>query len=104
MRTIIFTRVAALCTLALVGTAARAAEGDKSFVHEGYTYTYTTSQDAAGRTVIDGQRLPDNKDFHLVVDNGRVAGRSGNSAVTFRVADAKGAATGASGSMIAMGR
>ncbi len=98
--TIFLAASAALLTV----TAANAAEGEKTFVHEGYTYTYTTAKDAAGRTVIDGQRLPGKQDFHLVVDNGRVAGRSGTANVAFRVADAKGAATGASGSMVAMGR
>ncbi len=100
MRTTIFLAAAALFS----ATAANAAEGEKTFVHEGYTYTYTTAKDAAGRTVIDGQRLPGKQDFHLVVDHGRVAGHSGASSVAFRVADAKGAATGASGSMVALGR
>jgi hypothetical protein len=85
-------------------TAVSAAPAEKSFVHEGYTYTYTTTKDAAGRTVIAGRRAPGNQDFHLVVENGRVVGHSGNSAVAFRVADAKGAATSASGSMAAFGR
>ncbi|MDP1025641.1 hypothetical protein Q5H91_00300 [Sphingomonas sp. KR1UV-12] len=104
MRTIIFSRAAALCAMAIIGTSARAAEAEKSFVHEGYTYTYTTSQDAEGRTVIDGQRLPGRQDFHLIVENGRVSGRSGNKPVTFRVAEAKGAAIDASGSIAALGR
>ncbi|GGB18104.1 hypothetical protein GCM10011380_04600 [Sphingomonas metalli] len=101
MRTI---TIALAATAGLFATAAIAADGEKSFVHEGYTYTYTSTKDAAGRTVIEGHRLPGGQDFHLVVANGRVEGRSGSAPVAFRVADAKGAATSASGSIAAFGR
>lgn len=100
MRTTVILTAAAT----LLATAANAAPAEKSFVHEGYTYTYTTTTDDAGRTVIAGHRAPDGEPFRLVVANGRVAGRTGKTDVAFRVAEAKGAAAGAAGSMVAFGR
>ena len=94
MRTIIFSRAAVILLMATAGTSARAAEREQSFTHNGYTYSYTTTRQDDGATLIEGQRLPDREPFRLVVAKGRVSGRSGERPVAFRVADAKGAAGG----------
>lgn len=83
----------ATASAALTSTIGMAQDGQKQFVHEGKTYTYTsTFKD--GRTVIEGHRLPDGEPFHLVVRNKRVSGTSAGVPVSFPVAQAKGAASG----------
>ena len=78
---------------ALTSSIGMAAEAQQSFVHEGSTYVYTSSQQA-GRQVIDGRRFPSGQPFHLIVRGDRVSGTSGGVPVSFKTRDASGAAAG----------
>ena len=91
MRT--FFAIAAVAA-ALTSTIGMAAEGEQRFVHEGSTYAYTVTPADNGSQVIEGRRLPNGRSFRLVVNDGRVSGVSGGVPVTFKVADARGAAKG----------
>ncbi|MEG3165031.1 hypothetical protein U1701_10530 [Sphingomonas sp. PB2P19] len=78
---------------ALTSTVGIAAEGRQSFVHEGSTYVYTTSEQD-GRQVINGRRFPSGQQFHLIVRGDRVSGTSGGVPVSFKTREASGAAGG----------
>ncbi|WP_235525827.1 hypothetical protein [Sphingomonas sp. Leaf34] len=86
-------KIIAAAAAALTSTIGMAADEKQSFVHEGSTYVYTTTQDA-GRQVIDGRRYPSGQKFHLIVRGNRVSGVSGGVPVTFKTAEATGAAGG----------
>ena len=93
------TTILAALAAALTSTIGMAQGPDsveqRTFVHDGHTYTYTTS--AFGKsTVLKGRRLPGGETFRLQVRDGRVTGRSGETPVAFSVRDAKGAAGGVS--------
>lgn len=89
------TSILAAIAASLVSTIGMAAGPEHRFVHQGQTYVYTADDNGTAK-VISGHRVEDGKSFRLVVRNGRVTGRSGDAPVTFRVADAAGAAEGAS--------
>ena len=86
-------KIIAAAAAALTSTIGMAADAKQSFVHEGSTYVYTTTQDH-GRQVIDGHRYPSGQKFHLIVRGGRVSGVSGGVPVAFKAAEANGASGG----------
>ncbi|MES3108438.1 hypothetical protein [Sphingomonas aurantiaca] len=86
-------KIIAAAAAALTSTIGMAADDKQSFVHEGSTYVYTTTQDG-GRQVIDGRSYPSGQKFHLIVRGDRVSGVSGGVPVAFRTAEATGAAGG----------
>ena len=86
-------KIIAAAAAALTSTIGMAADGQQSFVHEGSTYVYTSTQDN-GRQVIDGRRYPSGQKFHLIVRGNRVSGESGGVPVAFKTAEATGAAGG----------
>jgi hypothetical protein len=98
MRIAIFLAAAAAWFTA--ASPAAAADGEQSFQHDGYTYVYKTAPVADGARLITGHRLPDRAPFRLLVKGHRVTGTSGNAAVAFDTAQARGAA----GGMTAIGR
>jgi hypothetical protein len=74
----LFTAAAAVLTF----TAPAAFAGDRTFTHEGVTYTYSvTSADKA--QVLEG-KTSDGGDFRLTVKNGWVDGYVNNTRVSFR--------------------
>ena len=78
---------------AIAATAAQAEDTAKQrFTHEGYTYVYEVKDTKTGK-LISGRRYPDSVAFNLAVKNGKVSGVSGGQQVTFRVEDARGAAS-----------
>jgi len=92
MRTLfVFAAVAAALT-STIGMARAADTAEQRFVHDGATYAYTITPAAKGRQVIEGRKLPNGRSFRLVVSGDRVSGVSGGVPVTFRLADAQGAA------------
>lgn len=91
MRTTI-TIIAAVAA-ALTSSIGMAADAKQSFVHEGSTYVYTSTQEG-GRQVIDGRRYPSGQKFHLIVRGDRVSGVSGGVPVAFKTTEASGAAGG----------
>ncbi len=91
MRTTI--KIIAAAAAALTSSIGMAGEPQKSFVHEGSTYVFTSTQ-AGERQVIDGHRYPSGQAFHLVVRGNRVSGVSGGVPVAFKTAEANGAAGG----------
>lgn len=96
MRNFSFVRILATASIAMLAGAspAFAAEPQSSFTLGSDTYVYSVSDDADKR-VISGKRYPGGSDFRLVVRNGKVAGSVDGQTVGFRVAEAKGAAAGA---------
>ena len=86
-------KIIAAAAAALTSTIGMAGGPKQSFVHEGSTYVYTSTQDGS-RQVIDGRRYPSGQAFHLVVRGGRVSGMSGGVPVAFKAAEANGAAGG----------
>jgi len=77
----------AAAAAALTFTASAAIAGDRSFTHEGVTYTYTvTSKNKA--QVLEG-KTSDGGEFRLSVQNGWVDGYVNDSRVTFRAPKAK---------------
>ncbi|MGW8281042.1 hypothetical protein ACWGK7_16285 [Sphingomonas aurantiaca] len=86
-------KIIAAAAAALTSTIGMAADDKQSFVHEGSTYVYTTTQDG-GRQVIDGRSYPSGQKFHLIVRGDRVSGVSGGVPVAFKTAEATGAAGG----------
>ncbi|MEG8025184.1 hypothetical protein QP162_13540 [Sphingomonas aurantiaca] len=86
-------KIIAAAAAALTSTIGMAADDKQSFVHEGSTYVYTTTQDG-GRQVIDGRSYPSGQKFHLIVRGDRVSGMSGGVPVAFKTAEATGAAGG----------
>ncbi|RZT54984.1 hypothetical protein EV283_1771 [Sphingomonas sp. BK036] len=86
-------KIIAAAAAALTSTIGMAAADKQSFVHEGSTYVYTTTQDG-GRQVIDGRSYPSGQKFHLIVRGDRVSGVSGGVPVAFKTAEATGAAGG----------
>ncbi len=89
MRKTILT-LAAIAAAAIPTIGAVAAEGEKSFVHEGSTYVYTRTN-ANGQAVIEGRRYPGNEPFRFVVKGHRVTGTTGNNQVSFTTDEARGA-------------
>lgn len=85
--------ILAAAAAALTTTAGMAREGERSFRHEGQTYVYTTSF-VDGREIISGHRYPAGAPFRLVVRGNRVTGTAGGVPVSFRTAEARGAARG----------
>lgn len=86
-------KIIAAAAAALTSTIGMAADAKQSFVHEGSTYVYTSTQDG-GRQVIDGRRYPSGQKFHLIVRGDRVSGVSAGVPVAFKTAEATGAAGG----------
>lgn len=86
-------KIIAAAAAALTSTIGMAADDKQSFVHEGSTYVYTTTQDG-GRQVIDGRSYPSGQKFHLIVRGDRVSGMSGGVPVAFKTAEATGASGG----------
>ena len=86
-------KIIAAAAAALTSTIGMAADGKQSFVHEGSTYVYTSTQDH-GRQVIDGRRYPSGQKFHLFVRGDRVSGVSAGVPVAFKTNEANGAAGG----------
>jgi hypothetical protein len=89
MRTIAI--LAATALTALTATIGMAREPEQRFTYEGKTYTYTSTTAAGGRQIIEGHRLSDNTRFRLIVRGDRVTGMSGNTPVSFNIAEARGA-------------
>lgn len=89
MRKTILT-LAAIAATAIPTVGAAAAEGEKTFVHEGSTYVYTRSNEN-GRAVIEGRRYPGGEPFRFVVKGHRVTGTTGNTDVSFTTDEARGA-------------
>ena len=86
-------KIIAAAAAALTSTIGMAPDDKQSFVHEGSTYVYTTTQDG-GRQVIDGRSYPSGQKFHLIVRGDRVSGMSGGVPVAFKTAEATGASGG----------
>lgn len=85
--------LSALFALGAANAPVHAEDGAKQkFTHEGYTYVYDVKDTKTGK-VISGRRYPDAVAFNLSVKNGRVSGVSGGQAVSFKVDDARGAAS-----------
>ncbi|MCP3734843.1 hypothetical protein M9979_08160 [Sphingomonas sp. RP10(2022)] len=84
---------AILATIAatLTSTIGMAREGERSFRHDGQTYVYTSTV-VDGAKVISGRRYPAGAPFRLTVRGNHVTGTAGGVPVSFRTADAKGAA------------
>lgn len=59
---------------------------ERSFEHDGVTYTYTEDV-RADRTILEGRAMPGSR-FRLVVRNGRVSGYSGLTRVNFELEEA----------------
>ncbi|HEX8555010.1 MAG TPA: hypothetical protein VF695_09905 [Sphingomonas sp.] len=91
MRTIHVIAAAALASL--TATIGVAREPEQRFTHDGATYTYTTTSLSGDRQVIEGRRLDDGRRFRLVVRGDRVSGITGGTPVSFKLADARGAAS-----------
>lgn len=77
---------AALFALALA-TPVLANDNEKSFTHDGVTYTYTSTRTEDG-LVLEGVAEPLGGKFRLVVRDGKVTGYAGAARVSFRVTDA----------------
>ena len=78
--------VALAAPAAIAGTPAQ----QQSFVHDGQTYVYTSTE-KNGHTVLDGRAYPSGSAFRLIVRGDRVSGSAGGTPVAFDVADARGA-------------
>lgn len=87
-----FHLAAATALTVLTATIGMAAEPERQFTHQGQTYTYTTTV-SGDRQIIEGRRLDDNRRFRLVVRGNRVSGVSGGTPVSFKLAEARGAAS-----------
>ena len=88
-----FVAASALSAINAIAAPAQAEEaGKQRFTHEGYTYVYEVKDSKTGK-VISGRRFPDAVAFNLSVKNGKVSGVSGGQPVSFKVDEARGAAT-----------
>lgn len=88
-----FVAASALSAVIAIAAPAQAEEaGKQRFTHEGYTYVYEVKDSKTGK-VISGRRFPDAVAFNLSVKNGKVSGVSGGQQVSFKVDEARGAAT-----------
>lgn len=88
-------KIVIAATAVLVAAPALADDANKGrFVHEGYTYVYQVKDTKAGKQ-ISGTRYPGATAFSLNVRGEKVSGQSGGQPVAFKVADAAGAAAGA---------
>ena len=88
-----FVAATALSAIVAIAAPAQAEEaGKQRFTHEGYTYVYEVKDSKTGK-VISGRRFPDAVAFNLSVKNGKVSGVSGGQPVSFKVDEARGAAT-----------
>ena len=88
-----FVAASALSAIIAIAAPAQAEEaGKQRFTHEGYTYVYEVKDSKTGK-VISGRRFPDAVAFNLSVKNGKVSGVSGGQPVSFKVDEARGAAT-----------
>ncbi|MCW2382076.1 MULTISPECIES: hypothetical protein [unclassified Sphingobium] len=77
---------AALLSFAVV-TPGHAKEAEKTFTHEGVSYSYTVTELGDSRRVIEGRATPGST-FRLTVAKGRVIGSANGMPVSFRVKDA----------------
>lgn len=85
-------RATLLAVPALVAaTAAIAQQPVTKFTHDGVTYSYVTTTDADGNTVLTGRSVTHREPFRLVIRKGIVTGHTGGRPVRFSVASAKGA-------------
>ncbi len=85
--------LSAVVAAGAVSAPAHAEDAAKQqFTHEGYTYVYDVKDTKTGQ-MISGRRYPDAVAFNLSVKNGRVSGVSGGQQVSFKVEDARGAAS-----------
>lgn len=66
-------------------TPGLAQETAHRFTQRGVTYTYTVTQDAQGRRIIEGRSQPGGSAYRLVVKGNHVEGVSGGQPVSFRV-------------------
>ena len=90
-----FVVAGALSAIVAVAAPANAQDAAKQrFTHEGYTYVYDVKDTKTGK-VISGRRYPDAVAFNLQVKGDKVSGVSGGQTVSFKVDDARGAASGA---------
>ena len=88
-----FVAASALSAFVALVAPAQAEEAAKQrFTHEGYTYVYNVKDTKSGK-VISGRRFPDAVAFNLSVKDGKVSGVSGGQQVTFKVDEARGAAS-----------
>ena len=76
---------AALLALSLT-SAGYAKEQPKKFTHQGVTYSYTVTDTADNRRVIQGYASPGTP-FRLVVSRGRVSGTANGAPVEFKMKD-----------------
>lgn len=77
---------AAALLVPVFAAPALARDGEKTFTHEGITYTYTATR-TDDAVVLEGIAKPTGGRFRFVVRNGRVTGYAGNVRVNFLVAD-----------------
>ena len=90
-----FVVAGALSAIVAIAAPANAQDAAKQrFTHEGYTYVYDVKDTKTGK-VISGRRYPDAVAFNLQVKGDKVSGVSGGQTVSFKVDDARGAASGA---------
>ena len=88
-----FVVAGALSAIVAIAAPAQAEDSAKQrFTHEGYTYVYEVKDTKTGQ-VISGRRFPDAVAFNLAIKNGKVSGVSGGQSVSFKVDDARGAAS-----------
>jgi hypothetical protein len=86
---------AALAAVASLSFATAAyADEPQRFSHDGRVYTYTTTTNAKGQTVLAG-RTNQGGDFELIVAKRQVSGYVNGQPVAFSLRDARGAAKGA---------
>lgn len=80
-------RIAAALFALGLATPALANDNEKSFTHDGVTYTYTATR-TEDALVLEGVAEPLGGKFRLVVRDGKVTGYAGSARVSFLVADA----------------
>lgn len=78
-------KLAIVSALALLAPSVAHAADKETFVREGVTYTYTSSVDAKGNTVLTGDAA--GRPFRLVVKGDNVSGEFNYASVRFTTAD-----------------
>ena len=87
MRTIKYISAIAIAA-GLSFSASSYAKEEKTFKHEGVTYTYTVEQ-VGSRQHVKGRAYPNGEQFSLYIQDNSVSGRYNGSAVRFDVPDAQ---------------
>lgn len=91
----------AACAALSVPVSSFAETAPKSFEFKGYTYSYET-RELKSATLISGKQLPGGAQFSLVVRKDKVTGTFDGNPVSFKVAEAKGAMTTGSATLLSL--